>query len=491
MFCPCTAIVAFLVRSAAPVVLFLAFFWSAQVQSQPPVDAKNDRPAVVPQSVEVFGKVVDAETGKPVEAFITQAGKFDPRDPKNVTWGFSETRNTSGSFSATVKWHEGWTARILADGYVPQPVLSEAPPAGKDRIETVIRLKKGRTVRGRVLDHLGKPVKDASVFAVRPNGMTLAGGRAVNSFDGEEDRPVRGAKTDSEGRFELALSVAPGQGRPTGDAPTSAGATPGLAVSSPALDAWPVPLPEGEAEAVIRLPSPTRVEIRYDIKGSDEEASVFVQSVMHGVDVWKGFEIVRHVPIRNQGRVELTSLPPGRYQFARSRMIYHGNIGQGLFLDRQYVEVVSDKTTPVSFVRTTGTRLAGSVEWDEGTKLTGVIISVRRAGSPDDPLYERHFGHLLDARLLRVSGNGGPQEKPEIVGNRGLFLTERIPPGTYEVHAEGYAPLTPEQERRSGIVRATLSAQSTVTVPESGVVHSLRLELKKLTPPAKRFGNSD
>jgi hypothetical protein len=293
MFYPCTAFVAFLVRSAAPVALVLACLWSTGVPFQPPVDTTNDRPAAAPQSVEVVGKVVDAETGKPVEAFITQAGKFDPKDPKNVTWGFSETRNTSGGFSATIKWNEGWTARILADGYVPQPVLSEAPPAGKVRIETVIRLKKGRTVRGRVLDYLGKPVKDASVFAVRSIGMTLAGGRAVNSFDGEEDRTVRGAKTDSEGRFELALSVAAGEGRPAGGPPASAGATPGLAISSSALDAWPVPLPDGDAEAVIRLPSPTRVEIRYDIKGSDEEASVFVQSVMHDIDAWKGFEIVR------------------------------------------------------------------------------------------------------------------------------------------------------------------------------------------------------
>ena len=147
-------------------------------------------------------------------------------------------------------------------------------------------------------------------------GMTLAGGRVVNSYDGEEDRTVRGARTDSEGRFELALSVAAGQGHAPGDPPASASATPGLAVSSSALDAWPVPLPNGDAETVIRLPSPTRLEIRYDIKGSDEEASVFVQSVMHDVNAWKGFEIVRHIPIRNQGRVELTSLPPGRYQFA-------------------------------------------------------------------------------------------------------------------------------------------------------------------------------
>jgi hypothetical protein len=490
MFYPCRALVAFLARSAAPVALVLACLWSPRVQSQPSVGTTNDRPAALPQSVEVVGKVVDAETGEPVKAFIVQAGKFDPKDPKNVTWGFSETRTTSGDFRAAIEWNEGWTARILADGYVPQPILSAAPPAGKDRIELVIRLKKGRTVRGRVLDHLGKPVTGASVFAVRSHGMALAGGRAVNSFDGAEDRTVRGAKTDSEGRFELALSVATGQGRPDGDAPASGGATPGLAVSSSALDAWPVPLPEGNAEAVIRLPSPTRVEIRYDIKGSDDEASVFVQSVMHDVDAWKGFEIIRRFTIRNQGRVELTSLPPGRYQFARSRMIRHGNIGQGYFLDRQFVEVVSDKTTLISFVRTTGTRLAGSVEWEEGTQLTGVILSVRKVASPDDPPSERHFPHLFDARLLRVSSNDGPQEKPEIVGNRGLFLTERIPPGTYEVHAEGYAPLTPEQERRTGIVGPTLTAQSTVTVPESGVVPSLKLELKKPAPPGKRSGNS-
>jgi hypothetical protein len=142
-------------------------------------------------------------------------------------------------------------------------------------------------------------------------------------------------------------------------------------------------------------------------------------------------------------------------------------------------------------VRTTGTRLAGSVEWDEGTKLTGVILSVRKVASPEDRPSERLFPHLFDVRLLRVSSNDGPQEKLEIVGNRGLFLTERIPPGTYEVHAEGYAPVTPEQKRRTGIVRPALTAQSTVTVPESGVVPSLKLGLKKVDPPAKRIGNSD
>ncbi len=124
-------------------------------------------------------------------------------------------------------------------------------------------------------------------------------------------------------------------------------------------------------------------------------------------------------------------------------------------------------------------RLAGSVEWDEGTKLTGVILSVREVASPEDPPSERLFLHLFDVRLLRVASNDGAQEKPAIVGNRGLFLTAGIPPGTYEVHAEGYAPLTPDQQRRTGLVRPTLTAQSTVTVPASGVVPSLKLGLKR------------
>ena len=80
-----------------------------------------------------------------------------------------------------------------------------------------------------------------------------------------------------------------------------------------------------------------------------------------------------------------------------------------------------------------------------------------------------------------MSSNDGPREKAEIVGDRGLFLTERISPGTYEVHAEGYAPLTPEQKHH-GLPTATLTAQSTVKVPELGVVPSLKLELKKPGP---------
>ena len=479
---------AFLLRRVVVLCLFVPALQADDlVGPEAAPEAKKEEPAAeVPASVQVFGKVVDDATGEPIEAFLTQAGHFDPKDPATVTWGYSETRNSSSnSFQAQVRWKEGWTARIVADGYVPQPVLAEAPE--KERIEKVIRLKRGRVVRGRVLDHLGKPVKGASVFAARPHGMTLAGGQVVNSWDGQEDKSVRGVKTDAEGRFELPLTVAPEPAKPEAEAgevdSASKTRTPAFAVSTPTFDAWPVPMPEGNVEAVVRLPAPTRVDIQFDIEGSDEEATVFLQSVMHEIPGWKGFEIIRNIKVKNKGHIEITSLPPGRYQFARSRMLHHGNIGQGSFLDRQFINLTEGESTDVSFVRATGARVSGAVSWDEEIKLTGVILSVRKVVPADAPESERIFPPVLDSRLLRAAttdtNESDKSKEVEIVGNRGLFLTERIPPGTYELHAQGYAPLTQDQLRRTGLIGPTVSAQVTITIPETGTVPSVKLKLEK------------
>ena len=70
------------------------------------------------KTTSIRGKVFDDATGEPIQALITQGGKFDPTDPEKVTWGFSESRSSSrdGSFSTTIRWADGWTARIVADG---------------------------------------------------------------------------------------------------------------------------------------------------------------------------------------------------------------------------------------------------------------------------------------------------------------------------------------------------------------------------------------
>ena len=173
----------------------------------------GDERAELPSKTTVRGTVVDDQTGEPVSHIITQGGRFDPAAPADVTWGYTETRSSrkDGEFTAAVRWPEGWTARILADGYIPQPVLTEAPVAGQDAIEVVVRLKRGKLVKGRVLDHKGKPVKGVAVFAIGPTGLNLAGGKA---WDHEEEDTrtglsipmTRGARTarrrgDKAGRF--------------------------------------------------------------------------------------------------------------------------------------------------------------------------------------------------------------------------------------------------------------------------------------------------
>src|SRR6185436_7090876 len=85
------------------------------------------------KTVSIRGKAVDDETGKAVAPLVVQAGKFDPADPTKVTWGYSENRSSAidGSFSTTVRWDDGWTARVIADGYLPQTVLTKSPPKDK------------------------------------------------------------------------------------------------------------------------------------------------------------------------------------------------------------------------------------------------------------------------------------------------------------------------------------------------------------------------
>jgi len=423
-------------------------------------DPRPDKKKTPAKRITVRGKVVDDETGEPVAPLIIQAGKFDPADPTNVTWGFSEGRSGSrdGSFSTTVRWTEGWTARIIADGYVPQPVLTEPPPPDKDTIEVVIRLKKGRIVRGRVLDHNDRPVKGAAVFAIGPTGLNLAGGKAWMWLGREDDRNT-GAHTDEFGRFEL-----------------SAGQAKSLAVSSPGLDAWPSPVPE-EGEALIRLPAPARIDVLYRIEGGDEESKIFYELLPHHTPGFEGLASSRTLPVKNGGRLELAAMPPGKYQFCREKMNRLGQFEIGAMLERQFLELKPGETRTIQHVRQKGARLRGRVTWPEGTELAGVVVSVKSEKTEKDPFGGREWQTTYDSRTTAKDGG---------------FLTERIAPGRYLLVAEGYTPLTDEQ-RSFGAIGPAFRAETTVQVPESGevTVPDLPLAPEKGSIRGAASGDSD
>ena len=128
--------------------------------SEKPLEKSNmreERPSQ--RSLELDGRVVDDETGKPLRAFHRQIGRIEQN---GVTWGFSEITGppvADGYFKAFLNWEAGERIRIVAGGYVPQLILTEQPRAGAKTIEgIVVRMKRGRQVSGRVLDDAGKPV---------------------------------------------------------------------------------------------------------------------------------------------------------------------------------------------------------------------------------------------------------------------------------------------------------------------------------------------
>lgn len=430
-------------RHAARVLVVVWMAAAAHAGEQP---RKKENP--VP--VTVVGDIVDADTQLPIQRFMIQAGKFDPKDPEQVTWGFSlqRTQSQTGRFQTTVRWHQGWTARILCDGYLPQPVLNHAPPAGQNKVEVKLQLKRGRYVSGRVLDHAGQPLAGASVFAVGPTGVNLAAGKAVNSFDGSEDKNAKYVLTDKNGRFEIPVG----------------GATK-LAVSSPDFHAWPAGLPDADdADFVIRLPEPGKVVVWYDIEGGPGQQDIFWQLLGHKMSGFEGVRVEQKAQVANEDKLVLSGLTPGEYQFARYRMLRTSQMGFGRMIERTFVTVEPGRIHVLRFARPTGVRVAGTVLDQQKAKLDTVLVYIL-TDPPDEPPKPGLLGSqkILDAQVTDAQGH---------------FQTERLPPGTYAIYAEGYPPLTPEQQRFTGIVLPRFTGQAKITVPEKGKVPKVELKLK-------------
>src|SRR5688500_19949680 len=62
---------------------YTTLFRSPPVKTMPAAKKPVEKPAA--KTVTIRGKVLDDVTGEPIGKLITQAGKFDPADPKKVT----------------------------------------------------------------------------------------------------------------------------------------------------------------------------------------------------------------------------------------------------------------------------------------------------------------------------------------------------------------------------------------------------------------------
>jgi hypothetical protein len=163
----------------------------------------TDVKLVVPGDGEISGRVI-TEDGKPVPQFAVTLGERAAR-----------ILNEAGEFSMT---GPAGTHRLLIDG----PFLSTVVPSVSVREGTrndigVIRVKRGRTVRGRVVLPDGTPVPNAEVVA----GALVSGDGNRLSIR-SEGVGTQHVTTDENGAFVLqgfderplvAVAQAPGKGR--------------------------------------------------------------------------------------------------------------------------------------------------------------------------------------------------------------------------------------------------------------------------------------
>ncbi|HUS48018.1 MAG TPA: carboxypeptidase-like regulatory domain-containing protein [Phycisphaerae bacterium] len=411
--------------------------------------------AVEQGTVEIAGQVVDDKTGKPVEQFMLQMGWPDAKDPNKVGWGGGQTSGKwrEGKFQQRCGWTRGskvWF-RILADGYLPEPVTPEpltSPAVAKD---LVVRLKRGGEFRGRVVDHTGKPVAEATVYLAGNQALELTNGQ--NVFPWGDPGMFRGSKavTDKDGRFTI-----------TG----AGGAKDRLVVAAGGL-VW-LAQPQPGKEQAVRLPQPGKVSIAYDIEGAAQEGLFRLGLKTWEMPDWKGVvQTVRRAKCENGRDVTVVDLTPGEYDVCRQvEGLRVGDMGHGSLCDRGTLKVEPGKTAKLEFIRAKGSRVSGQAIGLKEANIAGAFITVRPEKATGDPRSRDEWKlPVYDALTC---------------GADGRFKTSRLVPGSYLVVAEAYKPESRDEMRRTGRRLPSMIGTAKVTVPESGEPKPVRIELKPL-----------
>lgn len=381
----------------------------------------------VSKPLTIRGRVVDDETGHPVEFFCVQKGRADSGNPSKLRWtsprdvpnGYRtingkciRDRNPNGEFSDYVDFREAeserWDRiRVLADGYEPEPVLARPPglaDAGKT-IEVTVRLRRGRSLVGTVIDHAGRPAAGAKLCLIRPSGEHI---RVVDDVIGPWtdtgllEQYVTRAKADKQGRFRI----------------TGVGDATLVGVSAPTFHFWTVPVPPRGEELAIKLPEPATLRIPYAIEGDAPEAHIWLH-----LNQPKGLEqilwVSRNIAIANGGEAILRDASPGEYTLWRSKMLPVGEHPRKTSFEHRKVTLRSGDAVDVSFVRR-GKPVSGSVIVPQGGAVRMLYVGIEPADGPEPGFF---LGRWFDIVACDEEGR---------------FRTAHVPVGKYVVHAAGY-----------------------------------------------------
>ncbi|MCX6927611.1 MAG: carboxypeptidase-like regulatory domain-containing protein, partial [Verrucomicrobia bacterium] len=157
-------------------------------------------PADLPVIVDIRGSVVDDETDAPVKDFWVQAGVVNPDRPGEMIWDQSYRgpilSGPPARFAVQAQ-RVGQNWRVLADGYVPQPILQHPVAESMSSVDSVMRLMRGGELQGTIVDASARPVPGARVLLTTEQTPDLTGGQPGNTFRGST------TTSDAAGHFRL------------------------------------------------------------------------------------------------------------------------------------------------------------------------------------------------------------------------------------------------------------------------------------------------
>jgi RNA polymerase sigma factor (sigma-70 family) len=212
----------------------------------PDTNAKLERDVVLTRGRRVRGRVVDADTGRPIQGALVR---------ESPSFGQRVTTDGEGRFV-----FEHWTGRLFPFVWAGKETYAHARSLVPDDGDLVIRLSRGDEITGRIVDADGRPVPGALMAAV----ATGSGEQSV-----ELDMDCLTTVAGADGRFligcvrrdmgpHLLAAVADGHGKVTLEVPPRAEGAGCIDVGDLVLPvagppARPIPRPPARTEMGLKV----------------------------------------------------------------------------------------------------------------------------------------------------------------------------------------------------------------------------------------------
>lgn len=378
-----------------------------------------------PGQAEVRFRAIDAESGEALTAVQLLPSSLQlPEDVRAMEGVFTVPRQSSASIGTQ---DHAWTL-------LPEVRTGEI---------TEVKLKRLPRVRGRLVDHTGRPVSGATIHS--PSGLLRVGLSGIGEQSGWQ------GKTAADGSF---------------DAPVRERY---IFFTTENLRFWPENVVPGEVRE-IRLPEPGSLEVLLPADGTGSEITMTPLSGPRGSRP----ELNITVPATG-ANVLVSKLPPGKYHFWRKRTaIRQSGMSFNPYAGRE-VEIKAGSREVLDLRVPEGRILRGRVLHPEAAPPRAAPVPDWKELADSQPSPSRTGPVILT--VMRPGAEPGREQTVEvrICDAAGTFMTDPLPAGTWQVIASS------GRYSRQGAGQ-DLSDTQTITVQPGVDIPPLEFHLK---PPAE------